>query len=515
MKKSVYRPTGIEWEYVNLRNISLLQISFWASGLDSPGFYPPLRFHFGNYIGYGVPGQGNHGIFDKRLMKRTLRTLQQDIDRNPEFARDLHRRASYIYRKVRRAASALKCDLKSLDDRELKRLYFRFREALVFSPIILMPMYAVDGCLDENYEIMRFLKNKKADLNTDVAVLSTMTYPTVAYSERESFLKLALVIDGKKRLRERMLAGEVDAASLKRRFPEVYRELQKHRERFDWVNSEYLSDTWTDDKYLEEMVGVLKKNPAEELQRMRTRAAAGRRTRRELIRRLRPLEKVSRAMDALNEFVWETDYSKGVFSEAFLSFRNLLGEVSRRCDVTVEDLYQYEINELDALMKKGTRVPDSEVAERKTNGYLMLLYRGKIRVFSGQGRDVIAQEEKIDRFFRTARLESDSFRGIVGSCGKVLGSVRLVKNISEMNAFRDGEILVTHMTTMEFTPLFHKARAVVTDEGGLGCHAAIVSREFGLPCIVGTKIATQVLHDGDLVEVDAERGMIKILKNNS
>jgi len=68
------------------------------------------------------------------------------------------------------------------------------------------------------------------------------------------------------------------------------------------------------------------------------------------------------------------------------------------------------------------------------------------------------------------------------------------------------------MTRPEYTGIMKKAKAIVTDEGGITCHAAIVAREMKKPCIIGTKVATQVLHDGDLVEVDADRGVVKILK---
>jgi pyruvate,water dikinase len=61
-------------------------------------------------------------------------------------------------------------------------------------------------------------------------------------------------------------------------------------------------------------------------------------------------------------------------------------------------------------------------------------------------------------------------------------------------------------------PIIKKCGAIVTDEGGITCHAAVISRELEIPCIVGTKIATQVLKDGDLVEVDANKGVVKILK---
>ena len=57
-----------------------------------------------------------------------------------------------------------------------------------------------------------------------------------------------------------------------------------------------------------------------------------------------------------------------------------------------------------------------------------------------------------------------------------------------------------------------RAKAIITDEGGLTCHAAIISRELGIPCIIGTKIATKVLKDGDMVEVDANKGIVKKIK---
>jgi pyruvate,water dikinase len=60
-----------------------------------------------------------------------------------------------------------------------------------------------------------------------------------------------------------------------------------------------------------------------------------------------------------------------------------------------------------------------------------------------------------------------------------------------------------------------KAAAIVTDDGGITCHAAIVARELGKPCVIGTKIATQVFRDGDIVEVDADHGVVKLIMNNA
>jgi len=72
--------------------------------------------------------------------------------------------------------------------------------------------------------------------------------------------------------------------------------------------------------------------------------------------------------------------------------------------------------------------------------------------------------------------------------------------------------MVACMTKPEFVPAMKKAIAIITDEGGLTCHAAIISRELGIPCVIGTKVATKILKDGMEVEVDADKGIVKIIK---
>ncbi len=96
--------------------------------------------------------------------------------------------------------------------------------------------------------------------------------------------------------------------------------------------------------------------------------------------------------------------------------------------------------------------------------------------------------------------------------GKTEGVVRVILYRKDLDKIKKGEILVTPMTEAFYTPYLKKLRGIITNEGGITCHAAIISRELKIPCIIGTKIATQVLKDGDLVEVDADKGVVKILK---
>ncbi len=99
-------------------------------------------------------------------------------------------------------------------------------------------------------------------------------------------------------------------------------------------------------------------------------------------------------------------------------------------------------------------------------------------------------------------------RGLGAAPGGASGAVRLLSDPHDTGSFHDGEVLVTHMTTPDWVPLMRKAAAIVTDSGGMTCHAAIVSRELRIPCIVGTGDATQKLRDGELVTVDATLGTV-------
>ncbi len=99
-------------------------------------------------------------------------------------------------------------------------------------------------------------------------------------------------------------------------------------------------------------------------------------------------------------------------------------------------------------------------------------------------------------------------RGSPASPGFVTGPVKKIGSISEFSKLSQGDILVTQMTTPDMVPIMKKASAIVTDTGGLTSHAAIVSRELGIPCVVGTREATRKLHNGDMITVDASAGKI-------
>lgn len=138
--------------------------------------------------------------------------------------------------------------------------------------------------------------------------------------------------------------------------------------------------------------------------------------------------------------------------------------------------------------------------------------------------DDLNEIKEIQKYFIKLDKESKKIKSGNEISGKVAynpkkvikGNVVIIKDKSELktkNHLINGKILVAIQTTPHFIPYMKMAKAIITDEGGITCHAAIVSRELELPCIIGTENATSILKDGDLVEINTSEGVIKILKN--
>jgi len=146
-----------------------------------------------------------------------------------------------------------------------------------------------------------------------------------------------------------------------------------------------------------------------------------------------------------------------------------------------------------------------EELELRKKMYILLLENGEFNLMLGNQ----AQDYYNKYLQEEVAKNANTLSGTVASMGKAKGKVKIVIKEKDQNKMNKGDILVSTMTTPNMTSAIKKAAAIVTDEGGLTAHAAIVSREFDIPCVVGTRFATQILKDGDMLEVDAENGIIK------
>ncbi|MEK7116851.1 MAG: PEP-utilizing enzyme [Patescibacteria group bacterium] len=186
----------------------------------------------------------------------------------------------------------------------------------------------------------------------------------------------------------------------------------------------------------------------------------------------------------------------------------LLALISTETRISKEDLKWYGIEEISEMMELG----DKEITNRKK--FFAMLSDGK------ELRYIYSDTEEFDKFFLFE--DKKEIRGTIANKGIIRGKVKVIpqnyyadfsilkKLFEEMGK---GDILVAETTSPELMPACSKAGAIITNQGGLLSHAAIVSRELNIPCIIGTGNATEILKDGDMIEVDANNGVVKILKN--
>ncbi|MBU1037079.1 hypothetical protein KKF32_03515, partial [Patescibacteria group bacterium] len=148
-------------------------------------------------------------------------------------------------------------------------------------------------------------------------------------------------------------------------------------------------------------------------------------------------------------------------------------------------------------------ITKKELTNRKKY-FATVLLKDKYAILSGK-----EWQAKLKYITHSPQKATKEIKGNVAFPGKIKGTVKVVLSGDDIKKVKQGDILVAVMTFPNFVSAMEKAAAFVTNEGGILCHAAIVSREMKKPCIIATKIATQVLKDGDRVEVDARKGIVK------
>ena len=210
--------------------------------------------------------------------------------------------------------------------------------------------------------------------------------------------------------------------------------------------------------------------------------------------------------------VKEIGFAANGFDESYtylvFKHRSLFNAIASQLGVSYLQLIEMFPAEVRSLLERNAKASEEfkkELEERKKDNAIVFA-NGSVRLLVGKELDEYYAKEKKHVEELTHLTE---FKGQPASPGKAVGRVRKILSLHQIADMRKGEILVATATMPAFVPAMEKAAAIVTNEGGLLSHAAIVSRELGIPCVVGTKIATRALNDGDLIEVDATNGFVR------
>lgn len=217
--------------------------------------------------------------------------------------------------------------------------------------------------------------------------------------------------------------------------------------------------------------------------------------------------KVIKNLRILATISYLNEYRKSIYSQVSLIIRPVFDEIAKSNGLkNWQDLALLTHKEILSLFVRPIKF-SKVIISRKQNPFAIRILNGKIDLLNN------LNISKFEKLFNNLNSNSNLVTGTVANKGIYKGIVKVVKSHSDFKKFDNGDVLVATMTSVDFLPLMKKAGAIVTDEGGLASHAAIVSREFGIPCVVNTKMATIIFKNGDCIEVDANNGVVRKLPN--
>ena len=253
------------------------------------------------------------------------------------------------------------------------------------------------------------------------------------------------------------------------------------------------------------------KDPKNELKRLAEEENKAKRKLQETFKKIKATPSLIKEVNLLQEYVSLRIYRKNAICQAHYYNLPLLYEAGRRLNLNSEEVKLLSYEEiLEGLSKDISKKMLKALVKDRQKGWAILMRKGKIKTITGV-KEIIEAMERFQIVAPTSAMQR-VVKGSVASRGKATGRVKIIKKLSELSKVEQGDVLVAKMTTPDYVMAMHKAAAIVTDEGGITCHAAIVSREFNIPCIVGTRNATQILADNDMVEVDAIEGVVRVVE---
>ncbi|MDD5071704.1 MAG: PEP-utilizing enzyme [Patescibacteria group bacterium] len=484
----------VDWRYVADRRLALLFMSLVdisycnfkkAASIDW-GVIHILRFSDGKFYHSGREIDDLGKIFlrgGEKLLKKFAKKLIFHVSNLDKLSKEIG-----------------KTDCSGLTRKELVALLDNFSDLSFYAHNFLTPMIVADKVLSKI--ILDSLPD--GDDNKKEEWLGILTQPVKEneyVKEQKSFYRLAI--------------------KYKRKSRNFNRSLNAHLRKYGYLGAkEYWWDSaWTKEDILDrlDIFSSQNKNPLDKINNLikvkQEREVAFNSLLKEL--EIKKNSKFFKLIEVARDYAYLRTWRTEVLYGAGYRARNLFYEIARGAGAENGIIPYLTISEA-RKMAREKKLPITMNEFRKRKKFYVSVKRGrKFVVFSGR-----TWFKKLKRVIKIDNQgESDKvLRGNIAYPGIARGMARIVehgpKSKISIKRVKKGDIMVATMTFPNFIPAMEKAAAFVTDEGGILCHAAIVAREMKKPCIIGTKIATQVLKDGDEVEVDANKGVVKILSRH-
>lgn len=425
-------------------------------------------------------------FWDYGDIKRVRRIILGKIKKNPKYFNsvfDKWQKRYQAYDKV--IAWADKRDLSKLDSDGLADLYKKVYQACIDQAQIAYITEAFLSSGEGEWLVCEIRKRwpKIAQRKDFIKIIQTfyqITLSSFIQEETTDALKIAQRIYQKHRNLDRKT---------------LLPALQTHAKKYYWLENNYHTCKVLKPEYfykkIKETVG--QESPGKVMNKIKGGFARAKKDKARLLSKLNANKELRALVRLVDQLARLQDYRK----KAVLTSNHYLFAVAEKISLA------HKIPFHDALFLTGPEVLEA-LSGRVDKKTLKKRHQGCVFIVTAEGTHLFTGQEFKKLYGPPFFVKLGKVNRIKGTCaspGQACGRVKIISKQKDFAAMKKGMILVANNTTPDYVPAMKKAAAIITEQGGLTAHAAIVSRELGVPCVIGTKIATQVLKDGDRVEV--------------
>ncbi|MDP2750567.1 MAG: PEP-utilizing enzyme [Nanoarchaeota archaeon] len=470
----------VKWKKYATRDLSIYKTAAYLNGLSDAA-----KKHFKIDLGVMVCGKNVECVLyldedgSKELSERILNHTLDAIRDNKDPLELMEKIAANVL-KTAKNISIRSSSKKVLSKKDFIRFHNEFLQAIgEYQIVVWWSVLAENGLFLYAKNRLRQITNKKDAWETIICLFE----PSVVEEERISLLNAAA-----------NPSKEI---------------IEEHACKFSWMNMRFFSDMPLTTEQFTRRINEIK-NPVKSLRIIKDKQNKKRNNFFNLLNSLNLTENDRTLFVTINRINLLRQTRDRTRRTAFFLIKPFYEKLNQHLGCDYDVLLSYSPGQITNFLKKGIRPKTgSNVME-----FSYIVHKGKEEFINHvEHNDKNYFDNAIDRI----SPESAEIRGTSANKGNVIGVVKTInlnKWKEDINSVKKGDILVAVSTKPDYVVAMEKAAAFVTDEGGLTCHAAIIAREMGKPCIVGTQNATKVLNDGDLVEVNATKGAVRILKRN-
>jgi len=439
--------------------------------------------------------------------------VQKKAQEEKNFVNQVKQNALALTRKLNlfTAKEIYNKDLSQLSNLRLAEIYKRFYEldqpCYAYGNLVFIFEFG-ERALFTNLIKEAVKKRRPQKIQEYYSLLAAPAKRTIFYNQSLNILKISNLICRNKNLKRLILnnSGNKIIFLLKKNYPKVYKEFCRQHSAYHWLFYSWEGPAMEIKDFIDFARDVVKRgNVAKELAKKSKELLNLKKYQEKAMAELNFNREERWAVNMAQFAVWFQPYRKARQFKSCWHITKYFTEVAKRLHLNVDQTRYLTHWEMAKALRKG-RV-DVNLINQRREFFVCYCKNNNVVVESGDKAKKFVREN----VSQGKIIKSKELAGTSACPGKAQGKVRIVNSLDQAVDFKKGEILVSYATNPLLLPYMRQSSAIITEEGGLTCHAAIISRELKKPCVVGIKGVVNALKNGDQVEVNATKGIVKKL----